>query len=131
MNYDRPTARELRAGETAAWGGRAEPDMRVRLLAWKSVKKNSLCGFASVLVSPPGARFHDCPVHVSHGKAWCALPSKPQIDSDGRLRKDNNGKTQYVPVVEWDSRELRDRFSRAVVQLIRTRHPGALDDGGA
>ena len=128
MNDDRPTARELRAGEAAAWGGRPAPEMRLRELAWKPLRKNTLYGFISVLVSPPGMRLLDCPVHVSHGKAWCALPSKPQIDSEGRLRKDISGKAQYVALVEWDSRELRDRFSNAIIELIRARHPGALDD---
>jgi hypothetical protein len=36
-----------------------------------------------------------------------------------------------MPVLEWKNRELTDRFSAAVVELVQREHPAALDDGGA
>jgi hypothetical protein len=108
--------------------GDRPPARQLRLVGFQPKIKGALRGFCTVELLPLGLRIIDCPVLVSRGKAWCALPSKPQIDSEGRLRKDINGKAQYVALVEWASRELRDRFSNAVIELIRARHPGALDD---
>ena len=76
-------------------------------------------------------KIHDVPVLVSKGKARAALPSKPQIAKEGRHKTDVNGKAAYMPVLEWKNRELTDRFSAAVVELVQREHPAALDDGGA
>jgi hypothetical protein len=57
----------------------------------------------------------DCPVHC-----------KPQVDKDGQHKRDVNGKPAYRPVLEWRDRDLSDRFSAAVVDLIRASHPDAL-----
>jgi hypothetical protein len=75
-------------------------------------------------------KIHDVPVLVSKGKARAALPSKPQIAKEGRHKTDVNGKAAYVPVLEWKNRELTDRFSAAVVELVQREHPAALDGGG-
>lgn len=36
------------------------------------------------------------------------------------------GKAQFAAVLEWRNRQLADRFSAAVVELIRAAHPNAL-----
>jgi hypothetical protein len=77
-----------------------------------------------------GLRIDDCPVLVSHGKAWASLPSKPQLDKDGRQKRDASGRPAYTPVLEWKSREIDNRFSDAVVALIRHHHPEALEEAG-
>lgn len=97
----------------------------MRLVSWKAVVKGSLRGFATVEL-PIGLKILDCPVLVSSGKAWATLPSKPVLDAEGRHAKPD-GKAQYVPVLEWRSRELSDRFSAAVVGPIRAQHPEDLD----
>ncbi|MFI4948007.1 MAG: hypothetical protein ACHQC9_04335 [Alphaproteobacteria bacterium] len=84
-------------------------------------------GFATIEL-PSGLVLHQCPVfRGSDGKAWVALPAKPVLDRDGRHRHDINGKPQYAPVAEWRSRAIADRFSAAIIELVRTAHPGALD----
>jgi hypothetical protein len=52
------------------------------------------------------------------------------LDRDGKHVKPD-GKPQYSAILEWKSRDLADRFSEAVVELVRQTHPGDLDDGGA
>lgn len=102
---------------------------QLRLVSWKAVTKGSLRGFATIEISPLDLKVHDCVLHVSHGKAWAALPGRPQIDKDGRHRRDVNGKPAYAPIIEWTSRERRDRFSAAVVQLVvRRSHPEAFGE---
>jgi hypothetical protein len=97
----------------------------MRLISWKPLVKNSLRGFATIEL-PIGLKISDIPVLVSHGKAWASLPSKPQLDKDGQHKRDVNGKPAYAPILEWRDRDLSDRFSAAVVDLIRASHPDVL-----
>jgi hypothetical protein len=118
------------AAVAVGFGDRPAP-RQLRLVAFKPLRKNSLRGFASVWVplwqSMTGLTIRDCPVLVSAGRAWVALPGKPQIDPDGRQKKDVSGKPAYVAILEWDSREVSDRFSAGIIALVRAAHPGALD----
>ena len=122
----------LNAATRATWG---EPPTSQRpptiaLVAWRPLVKGALRGFATVEL-PIGLKLVDCPVLVSNGKAWVSLPSKPVLDRDGRQKIDANGKPAYVPVLEWRSRELGDRFSEIGIAAIRRIYPGALDEGGS
>lgn len=106
---DRPAARQL------------------RLISWKHVVKGQLRGFAGVEISSIGLRINDIPIFVGDNGAWAALPSKPELDREGRRKTDINGRAIYAPVAEWRTRELSDRFSEAVVAAVRRAHPGDLD----
>lgn len=125
-----PIEPELRRAE-AMWGSKPEAmpgKPKMRLVFWKPLTKNSLRGFATVEL-PIGLKVSDVPVLVSNGKAWASLPSKPQVDKDGLHKRDANGKPAYTAILEWRDRGLADRFSAAVVDLVRASHPDALDDG--
>jgi hypothetical protein len=99
---------------------------RLRLRGWRPLHKNSLRGFATVEVLPLGLTIQDIAVNVSHGKPWASLPRKPALDRDGR-QVAVDGKKQYATLLVWNDRGMRDRFSAAVVQLVRARHPEAFD----
>jgi hypothetical protein len=130
-----PSQAALRRGEAATWGALPTPDhrqaeqKRMRLIAWKPLVKNSLRGFATVLL-PIGLKISDVPVLISNGKTWASLPSKPQLDQDGQHKRDVNGKAAYSPILEWKDRDLSDRFSQAVVALVRADYPDDLKGGG-
>jgi hypothetical protein len=112
----------------AVWGESraAQRPRTITLIAWHPVVRGALHGFATVEL-PIGLKLVDCPVLVSNGKVWVSLPSKPVLDRDGRHKTDGNGKPAYVPVLEWLCRDLADRFSAAVVELVRRAHPGDLE----
>jgi hypothetical protein len=120
------------APETATAIGRIEADRaRMSLDSFKRITKGSLRGFATVRL-PVGAAeliIADCPVNISHGKAWAALPSRPMLDRDGR-HVEVDGKKKYVPFMAWSSRDVADKFSDKVVELVRERHPEALVEEG-
>lgn len=101
---------------------------RMSLEAFRPLAKGALRGFATVRL-PIGLTIADIPVCVSHGKAWAALPSKPVLDRDGR-HVEENGKRKYAPILQWSDRGTSDRWSAAVVALVRQQYPDALDDGG-
>jgi hypothetical protein len=48
------------------------------------------------------------------------------LDRDGRQVKPD-GKPQYAAVLKWRDRDLNDRFSTAVVELVRQDYPDALN----
>ena len=72
---------------------------------------------------------HDCPVFLTNGKAWASLPSKPQLDGGGRHKIGANGKPVYTAILAWRDKATPDRFSAAVVNLIRSAYPDALGGG--
>jgi hypothetical protein len=102
---------------------------RMRLISFKPLIKGALRGFANVEL-PSGLRITDCPVLTSNGKTWATLPSKPVLNHEGR-HVEVSGKKQYVPIIEWRDRDLSDRFSVAVVELVKAKHPDALVDEGS
>jgi len=100
--------------------------MPLSLLAWKAVTKNTLRGFATVRLGK-ALSIKDVAVHTSHGKRWASLPSKPMMDAAGNVKKNDQGKTQYVPILEWLDRETADRFSEGVIEAVEREHPGATE----
>lgn len=51
------------------------------------------------------------------------FPSEPMRDRDGQPLVDDNNRIRYRSSMRWATRELQDRFSGAVVALIRAAHP--------
>ena len=101
---------------------------QMRLVGWRPIAKGSLRGFA-VVELPIGLKIHDIPVFIGTNGPWASLPNKPQIDRDGRQKVGANGKAAFSPILEWRDKDLRDRFSEAVVGLVRDAHPDALEGG--
>lgn len=100
-------------------------DKSFTILDWKPLSKGQLRGFAKVRL-PSGIISIDCPIGVSERGAWASPSARPQINSDGNLTRDPNGKARYSPVIEFASRAVRSRSSDAVVAALRASHPGAL-----
>jgi hypothetical protein len=120
----RPSPAEIRAASSLA-----KPKMRI--IAGKRVVKGTL-RFVCKIGLPFGTgelEIADVMVFTSHDESWASLPSKPMLDQDGVHMTAENGKKVYVPFLAWSSKELRDRFSAAVVALVRKEFPDALDDG--
>jgi hypothetical protein len=116
--------------ETRYRGGQTEDAHHI---SGKKVVKGSL-RFICKVGLPFGSgelEIADVMVFSSHGKSWANLPSKPVLDQNGVHMTAENGKKMYAPFLEWSSKELRDRFSAAVVALVRAEHPDALDDSAS
>jgi hypothetical protein len=113
------------AATAAGYGARPAP-RQLRLISWKPVSKGALRGFATIDLLSIGLRIYDVPVFAGSNGPWAALPSKPELDRDGRRKIDINGKATYTPVLEWRTRELGDKFAAAVVSVVRQAHPDDL-----
>lgn len=96
-----------------------------RILDWRPLRKNSLLGFAKTEL-PSGMVIADVTVLIGERGPWASPPSKPMVDRDGVVMKDQNGKIRYVPVIEFTSKEVRNKFSNNVIDALRQSHPQAL-----
>ena len=90
--------------------------------------RNTLRGFAEITIAEMRLKIRDVAIHQKGEARWAQLPAKPQI-KDGALVKDPaSGKIQYVPVMEFDGRAVRDAFSRVVIDALLEFAPAAFDD---
>lgn len=90
-----------------------------------AIRKNSLRGFATVQL-PSGMIVADVAVLVTEGRPWASPPSKPMLDRDGSVLRDDAGKVRYAPIISFASKEIRDRFSAAIIDAMTIAHPGEL-----
>jgi hypothetical protein len=96
-----------------------------QILDWRPMRKNSLLGFAKVEM-PSGLVISDVTILTSDRGFWASPPSKPMIDREGVAMRDDKGKLRYSPIIEFASREIRDRWSAAVIEALDQSHPEAL-----
>ena len=82
-------------------------------------ERNTLRGFVT-LELPSGLILRECTYHrAATGAEWVGLPGRPQLDRDGRQRKDATGKSLYTPIVEFKGKERRERFQAAALAAVR------------
>jgi hypothetical protein len=87
------------------------------------LERNTLRGFAEINITDLGMTIRDVAIHCKNGSTWASPPSKPQI-KDGAVVKDEAGKIAYAPIIEFCSREARDKFSAAVIEAVRATADG-------
>jgi hypothetical protein len=93
---------------------------------WRPLHRNTLRGFAQIEIKELRLKIHDVAVHEKDGRRWAQLPAKPQI-RDGTLVTGDDGRVQYYPVMSFDTREVADAFSRAVIAAVLEHSPRAFD----
>ena len=98
--------------------------MKITCQDWRALQRNTLLGFATINIKELRLTIRDVAIHEKNGQRWAQPPAKPQI-KNGALVTDAAGKLQYSPVLEFDSRAVRDAFSRAVVAAVLEREPAA------
>jgi hypothetical protein len=99
---------------------------RVRILDWRELRSNHLLGFAKIEL-PSGLVINDVCILAGERGPWASPPAKPQVDRDGNVVRESNGKLRYSPVIEFRDKETRNRWSDAVIEAVRTAHPDALE----
>lgn len=97
---------------------------------WKPLIRNTLRGFL-IAHLPSGMTLHEVSVHTRDGTWWVMPASKPMLSKDGTAMRDGDGKLRYSPIVSFESRHARDRFSAAVLAALRAAHPEAFEDAEA
>jgi DNA-binding cell septation regulator SpoVG len=129
----RTTARQLRAGEAAAWGPRrdGQPNRatrragarQARLRKWTPHVSGALLGFLSVELAS-GLILHDLRLMTGKNGHWIAMPAIRLLDRDGQPRVDAAGKPIFK-LIEFRDRVTADKFNGLVIELLRAAHPDA------
>lgn len=97
--------------------------MTFKILEWREMRRNPLLGFAKVEL-PSGMVVSDVTILSGERGPWASPPSKPMLNRDGAAMRDGNGKIKYSPIIEFASREVRSKWSDAVIEAMRAAHPG-------
>ncbi len=98
----------------------------MRITEFRPLQRNSLLGFATVEM-PSGMILHDCGVYQKEGNVWASPPSKPMIGRDGAKVTDRDGRAVYKPIIEFTTKDVRDKWSTAVIDALRQSHPDVLN----
>src|SRR5690349_16480409 len=96
-----------------------------KIRAWRPVRKGALLGFCQVAM-PSGMILIDVTILTGERGPWASPPARPMTDRDGTPLRDERNKVRYAPVIEFSSRNIRDRWSKAVIEVMRVAHPEAL-----
>jgi hypothetical protein len=102
---------------------------RMRLLGWERIDKGALIGRAHIRL-PSGLEIADVGIFQKDGRRWAQLPAEAMRDRTGELLKDERGKTRYRSALKWQTRDLQERFSFALIELIEAER-GAFDQDRA
>src|SRR5262245_10630361 len=79
---------------------------------------------------PSGMVVNGCRLMIGpHGKPWIAMPSERQVDKDGKPRLGEDGKQLWTAIVDFVSREARDRFTTLILEALRRQYPEAFSEG--
>ena len=99
----------------------------IQVEGFRPLRRNTLFGFVTVKLPELRLEIRDIAVHQKGSARWVQLPAKPQV-RDGELIKDSTGKIQYVHIMDFDSRAVRDAFSARVIASLLEFVPAAFDD---
>jgi hypothetical protein len=94
----------------------------VKIIDWRPLQKNSLLGFCKGQFAS-GLIITDITILTSERGPWASPPGKPMISRDGVVLKDEKGKVKYTPVIEFSNKEIRQRWSDAVIEAMRAAYP--------
>jgi hypothetical protein len=85
---------------------------------WKAYQKNTLLGFLP-LTLPSRLLLHNCSLHQENGARWIGLPSRQYTKGDGS--------TSFMPLIDFTTKEARQRFQTAALEAV-DRHMGGSRD---
>jgi hypothetical protein len=105
--------------------------LSVQVENFKPLRSHSLYGFADLVIPEVRLRIKEATIHQSHGRRWIGLPATPQIDREGRARRDDRGKVAYASVIQFVDRDTGDAFSDRAIAALLEAYPRAFDEEGA
>jgi len=82
-------------------------------------ERNTLKGFARVKISTWGVILEGVAIHSKDGRSWAQLPARPQLDKDGGVIREDDGKVRYAKIMVFDDKRKAWDFSDAVVEAVK------------
>lgn len=84
--------------------------MAIQIQQFRKYEKNSLQGFVTLLLTGPGLEIRDATYHMSNGKRWISLPSKPYQDKDGS--------TKYSYILAFPDKKIYAAFQSQAIEAL-------------
>jgi hypothetical protein len=79
---------------------------------------------------PSGLVINDAKLMIGpQGKRWVALPAVPQTHADGSPRL-VDGKKAWRQIVEFQSKQVREKFETQILNELRRTHPALFKGEG-
>jgi hypothetical protein len=95
----------------------------IEIVAYRAMDRDTLRGFATIRIPAMRLTLRDFAVHESGDRRWALLRAKPQLDRDQQVVRED-GKLQYSTLFQFDSRDVGDAFSEAVLRAVDTHGHG-------
>jgi DNA-binding cell septation regulator SpoVG len=127
-----PSQAMLRRAEQASWGRRpaARQGKILRSTSFRN-PAGTMLGFISAEL-PSGMIIHSMKLMVApRGRRWIAMPAEKRVDSDGKPVIGPDGKPLYHQLIEFRDKATSKWFRDQILELLRSAHPDAFDDGSA
>lgn len=99
--------------------------LTIQCESYTPIGKNSLVGKADIRISELRLTIRGVLILENSGKRWASLPSPAMIDRNGVALRGDDGKIRYSNTFQFDSKEVRDAFSRAVIDAVLAHCPSA------
>ncbi len=100
--------------------GQGKP--KLDIIAWRPIARGALVGWVSVRL-PSGLALYHCPVfRAKNSHHFVGLPRLPLMSGTAQI-VDDDGEPQFRPVASWRDGKQANRFSVAVIALLRERYP--------
>ena len=83
--------------------------IQVVVVSFRPYEKNTLQGFVTLALTPPGIVVHDCSYHQRDGKSWVAWPARSY---------EKEGQTQWCRIVEAADKSAYWRLQSLCVKAV-------------
>jgi hypothetical protein len=120
----------LSAAEAVGFGGKPRPT--IRILRWRPYTSPSgpVLGLFDVEL-PSGLQILDIRFGVgSRGGACVMMSAEKMRDRDDRILLDDRGRPKWRTLVNFRTKDVRERFSDQVLAAMRRAHPELFGEGG-
>ncbi len=104
--------------------------MSVVIEEFRPLIKNTLRGFADVVLPLTRLCIRDVAIHQIGDRCWINLPSRPMRNKDGSPMRNDRGKPLYFSFLRFTDEAAHLQFERAVIAALRAKHPLVLADAG-
>lgn len=91
-----------------------KPKTGIQISNWKSTERNTLRAYFSATL-PSGLILHNLSLHERSDGRWINYPSRETTDEDGN--------TQYVPLISFIDADTKYTFRDAVLEAIEQQKP--------
>jgi len=91
-------------------------------IGFKLLRKGTLVGFADIVVRELKLTIRDVALHRKGESRWVSPPGRPWI-KDGELIHEPDGRIKYAKILEFETSEVQQAFSAAVLDAYDIYRP--------